>query len=62
MGKVKIQAISKIENKSKLNSTFHKRKRGFLKKAIELSSLCDLKIFMVIYDKEKQSLINFSST
>jgi len=41
MGKAKFESIQKIENKSKLNVTFQKRKRGLLKKAIELSSLCE---------------------
>ena len=51
MGKTKIANISKIQDKSKLNVTFQKRKRGLLKKAIELSSLCEQEILMFIYDK-----------
>mgnify|MGYP006090436349 CR=1 FL=1 len=42
-----------IENVSKRKVTVSKRKRGLIKKAIELSEMCGLDIFMVIFDKEK---------
>ena len=61
MGKAKFESIQKIENKSKLNVTFQKRKRGLLKKAIELSSLCEQQILMFIYDREKNSLVHYQS-
>jgi hypothetical protein len=41
MGKRKIDKSKKIENKNQRSVAFCKRKRGFLKKAIELSRLCD---------------------
>jgi len=41
MGKRKIDKSKKIENKNQRNVAFCKRRRGFLKKAIELSRLCD---------------------
>jgi hypothetical protein len=41
--------------------TFCKRKRGVLKKAIELSRLCDQHVFMVIFDQSKQRIVEFSS-
>lgn len=50
MGKRKIDKSKKIENKNQRSVAFCKRKRGFLKKAIELSRLCDQQIFMVMYD------------
>ena len=41
--------------------TFTKRKRGLLKKSIELSTLCDKKVFIVIYDDVNKILIEFNS-
>ena len=41
MGKKKIDKLKAIQNKNQRNVAFCKRKRGFLKKAIELSSLCE---------------------
>ena len=40
MGKKK-SSLGKIEGKNKLHVAFEKRKRGLLKKGIELSELCD---------------------
>ena len=40
MGKKKIDNIKYMEDKNQRNITFSKRKRGLLKKIIELSSLC----------------------
>jgi hypothetical protein len=41
MGKRTIDKSRKIEDKMQRKVAFCKRKRGFLKKAIELSTLCD---------------------
>ena len=46
-----------IENEAKRKVTCSKRKRGLLKKSIELSTMCGLDIFLVIFDKDKQKLI-----
>ena len=52
---------NKIEDRKKRNRTFCARKRGFLKKAIELSCLCDQYIHVTIFDKAKQRLVEYSS-
>jgi len=57
MGKTKIAGIEKIKERSKLNVTFQKRKRGLLKKVIELTSLCDQQTLMFIYDNHKHTLM-----
>ena len=45
--------LQKIKESTQRNVTFCKRKRGLLKKVIELSVLCDIDIQMVMFDKEK---------
>ena len=53
MGKRKYERIEKIENVNNRHVTFIKRTRGLLKKAIELSVLCDQDMFMYIYDRKR---------
>ena len=52
MGKKKIDKIERINDDIVRRVTYCKRKKGLLKKSIELSILCDVTMFMVIYDKE----------
>jgi len=54
--------LAKIQDKNQRNVTFCKRKRGFLKKAIEMSVLCGQDMFIVLFDREKQKLYEFNST
>lgn len=61
MGKKKIDKLKLIDNKMQRNVAFCKRKRGFLKKAIELSCLCEQKILIIIYDEERKRTVQFSS-
>ena len=53
--------MTQIEDKSKRQVTYNKRKKGFLKKAIEFSQLCELQIHITILDKKKCKLVQFKS-
>jgi hypothetical protein len=62
MGKKKIDQSNLIQNLSFRNVTYCKRKRGLIKKAMELSMLCDQSISILIYDKAKDKLVTYNST
>ena len=61
MTKQKREQYEIIMNKEKRNVAYCKRKKGVVKKAIELSKLCNLDILIVMFDKEKQKLYEFRS-
>ncbi|KAL9241523.1 hypothetical protein vseg_015628 [Gypsophila vaccaria] len=48
MGRVKLQ-IKRIENKTNRQVTFSKRRNGLIKKAYELSVLCDIDIALIMF-------------
>ncbi|KAL6013208.1 hypothetical protein ACLOJK_003700, partial [Asimina triloba] len=48
MGRVKLQ-IKKIENTTNRQVTFSKRRNGLIKKAYELSILCDIDIALIMF-------------
>lgn len=56
MGRNKIK-IQKIKNERLRQVTYYKRKKGLLKKAMELSLLCEVKIFLTIIDKNRRMMI-----
>jgi len=51
MGRVKIK-IKRIEDQRTKTVTYNKRKRGLIKKAMELSLLCDCEIALIIYNSK----------
>lgn len=61
MAKRRIDHATKLDNNTERNITFWKRKRGLLKKAMELSMLCDKHVYVMIFDKQKQKGIEFKS-
>ncbi|XP_012491910.1 MADS-box transcription factor 7 [Gossypium raimondii] len=48
MGRVKLE-LKKIENRTYRHITFAKRKSGLVKKAYELSTLCDIEVALIIF-------------
>ncbi|XP_026821174.1 transcription factor mef2A-like [Rhopalosiphum maidis] len=60
MGRKKIN-ISKITNEQNRYVTFKKRKFGLLKKAYELSVLCDCEVAVIIFNKSNK-LYQYAST
>ncbi|PHT66181.1 hypothetical protein T459_30606 [Capsicum annuum] len=53
--------IKRIENATSRQVTFSKRRSGLLKKASELSILCDAEVTLIIFS-QKGKLFEFSSS
>lgn len=58
---MKYKKSERVETKEQ-KVTYFKRKRGCLKKCIELSTICGQDIFMVMIDKKSKRLVEFNST
>lgn len=50
-----------IQDNNNRNIAFCKRKRGLIKKAMEISKLCGTEVFLVVLDSQKQRLLKYSS-
>lgn len=61
MGRSRTTKTSIIADITRRKVAFCKRRRGLLKKAIEMSSMCNKRIFMILYDPEKDKAIQFQS-
>ena len=53
--------LNRISNNTKRKVTISKRKRGLIKKAIELSMLGGLDVFMCIFDRDRQKIFELNS-
>lgn len=60
MGRGKIE-IAMIENASSRQVTFNKRRAGLMKKAYELSVLCDAEIVVIVFSSTGE-LFEFASS
>ena len=60
MGKRKLP-IERIDDKRRRTVIKNKRRNGLIKKAVELSMLCDQRIYLVLYDPEYERLIQYVS-
>ncbi|RRT49727.1 hypothetical protein B296_00052190 [Ensete ventricosum] len=58
-GKVELK---RIENKVNRQVTFEKRRNGLLKKAYELSVLCDVDVALIIFSSRGRRLFEFCSS
>ena len=59
MGRGKVQ-LKRIENKINRQVTFSKRRAGLLKKAHEISVLCDAEVALIVFS-HKGKLFEYSS-
>ena len=50
-----------ILNIINLKITYCKRKKGLIKKAMELSLLCDIKVFLYLYDAKENRFVQYQS-
>ena len=50
-----------LKDSVKKKVTLSKRKRGLFKKAIELSCLCGVEVFMVVFDSDRQKVFELNS-
>ena len=61
MGKRKLATYDKIVEKQSRNTTFCKRRKGLIKKSMELSLLCGVQVCVAIYSEEKNRLVIYKS-
>lgn len=53
MSRKKYEFIEMIKNNNDRNISYHKRIKGILKKAMELSVLCGQDVFLYVFDQRK---------
>lgn len=53
MGKKKLNEMKLIRDLPARNVTYCKRKKGLIKKAMEISILCAQDLFLILYDQKK---------
>lgn len=52
---------SLIQDKVRRSVTYCKRKKGIIKKAIEIAAMCNQKVFLALFDQERQKLVTYKS-
>ena len=62
MGKRKIHNFKIIDDANGRNVTYCKRKKGLIKKAMQLSMLCGQEVYLSIFDEDKQKLVVYQSS
>ena len=54
--------IDKLENHTQRLYAYAQRKRGLLKKAMEISILCEQDMFLVLFDRKDKKLVTLTSS
>ena len=62
LSKKKSIEYKEIEDPWNKTITYNKRKRGFIKKGMELSVLCGQQVLVAIYNKVNNKLVIYQST
>ena len=62
MGRKKLDTMDYIQNANSRNIAYNKRKKGLVKKAMELSKLCGINVNLVVFDEQKKRLMHYNST
>ena len=62
MGRKKITDYQEIVDQSSKTVTYNKRKRGIIKKAVEISVLCGQEVLVAIYNKVNHKLVIYQSS
>ena len=62
MGRKKITEFEEIQDKQTKAITFSKRKKGVIKKAMELSLLCGQEVMLAIFNPKNNKLVIYQST
>ena len=61
MAKKKIAEYCEIQNKWTRTIVYNKRRKGIIKKAMELSVLCGQKVMLAIHNQENNKLVIYQS-
>ena len=59
MGRKKVPVFKEIEDENFKRITYSKRRKGVIKKAIEMSILCGQEIMLAIYSKVNNKLVMY---
>ena len=61
MGRKRIEKLRRLEADHQRKVTLIKRQKNIIKKSIELSLLCDVSMFVFVYDKNAKSMVHYAS-
>ena len=62
MGRKKITEYQEIKDTSSKTVTYNKRKRGIIKKAVEISVLCGQSVLVAIHNKVNNKFVIYQSS